>query len=85
MKDLSMLIWLTQLGLSIAAPMVCYIWLAVWLRNTFGWGNWVILAALVLGLSSAVSGFRISMKAMQRMSQGQKKQDPPPISFNDHF
>lgn len=85
MKDLSMLVWLTQLGLSVAAPMVCFVWLAVWLRDTFGWGNWVILAALVLGLSSAVSGVRVSLKAMEQMSRGRKRQDPPPVSFNDHF
>ena len=84
MKDLSMLIWLTQLGLSVAAPMVCYIWLAVWLRGRFGLGNWIILAGLFLGLSSAVSGVRVSLRAMEKMS-GRHNQNPPPISFNDHF
>ena len=85
MKDVRMLVWLTQLGLSVAAPLVCYLWLALWLRDTFGWGSWVLLVGLILGLSSAFSGLRISLKAMERMSGGNKKQEPPPVSFNDHF
>lgn len=84
MKEYSLLIWLTQLGLSVAAPLVCFIALALWLRSTFGWGSWVIWVGLFLGLNSAISGFRFCLKAMQQMSRDSHKQ-PPLISFNDHF
>ena len=84
MKNLSLLVWLTQLGLSVAVPLAGFVLLAVWLRNTWGWGNWVIWAGLALGFYCAVDGFRSSLKAMERLSKDKKDKQPPPVSFNDH-
>ena len=83
MKEMNLLIWLTQLGLSVALPLVGFVFLAVWLYRELGWGVWVIPVGLLLGLVSAVNGFRNSLKAMELMSKS-KKQDPPPVSFNEH-
>ena len=80
-----MLVWLTQLGLSVAFPLAGFILLAVWLRSSFGWGSWVIWVGLILGLSGAVNGFRHSLKAMELQSRGKKKNDPPPVVFNEHI
>ena len=82
MKDLSLLVWFTQLGLSVAVPMAGFVLLAVWLHNRFGWGDWVIWTGLILGLLTAVSGFRSAMHTMGRMAKD-KNQDPP-VAFNDH-
>lgn len=84
MKDFNLLIWLTQLGLSVALPLAGFVLLAVWLNQSCGWGSWVIVVGLVLGLVSAVSGFRSSLQAMEIMSKDRKKKDPPSISFNEH-
>ena len=83
MKDLSLLTWLSQLGLSVAVPPIVLILLAVWLRNNFNWGVWVIWLAIVLGIYCAVTGFISSLKALSRLA-GEKEQAPPPVSFNDH-
>ena len=83
MKDLSLLIWLSQLGLSVVLPLAGSVLLALWLRDTCGWGNWVIWVGVGLGIVWAIDGFRVSLKAMERLSD-RKKKDPPPISFNDH-
>ncbi|MBQ6852453.1 MAG: AtpZ/AtpI family protein [Oscillospiraceae bacterium] len=83
MKNLSLLIWLTQLGLSVAMPLGGFLLLAVWLRQRFDWGVWVIIAGVVLGLICAADGLRTSLKAMERMSR-QKKEDDGTVSFNDH-
>lgn len=83
MKDLNLLVWLTQLGFSVAFPLAGFVLLAVWLHNDHGWGTWVIWAGLALGLICAVTGFRDSLKAMERLSQDRKKSDPP-TSFNEH-
>lgn len=83
MKDLSLLVWLTQLGLSVALPLAGFVLLALWLRNSCGWGNWVVWAGVGLGIVCAIDGFRVSLKAMERLSETKKK-DPPPVSFNDH-
>jgi hypothetical protein len=83
MKDLTLIVWLTQLGLSVAVPMAGFVLLAVWLRNSLGWGQWVIYVGIGLGLICAIDGLRTSLKALERLSR--KKYEPPaPISFNDH-
>ena len=83
MKDLSLLVWLSQLGLSVAVPPAVFILLAIWLRNRFELGAWVIIAGVFLGVVCAVDGLRVSLKAMERMSREQKEENPP-LSFNEH-
>lgn len=82
MKNAQLLIWITQLGFSTAVPLIGFIWLAVWLRNSFNWGAWVIVVGVVMGVVGAVDGLRMSLKAMERMTK-EKKKDPP-VGFNDH-
>lgn len=85
MKHLSLLIWLTQLALSVVGPLVGYILLAVWLRNHFDLGSWVVLCGVALGVFSAVDGLRHSLKLMSRMAKNHQEDEmPPPVSFNDH-
>lgn len=83
MKNLNMLVWLTQLGLSVAVPLGGMIWLSVWLHSSCGWGDWVVIVGVILGIVFAIDGLRTSLKAMNRMSKD-KEQDPPAVSFNDH-
>ena len=83
MKNISMLVWLTQLGLSVVLPPVGFLWLASWLKNSRGWGNWVIWLAIVLGVSCAVEGLRTSLKAMERLARDKKKKEPP-VAFKEH-
>ena len=82
-KNLNLLVWLTQLGLSVALPPLGLTLLAAWLRDRFALGTWVIWAGIVLGIVFAVDGLRVSLKAMARMS-GDKQNQSPPVSFNDH-
>ena len=84
MKNLNLLIWLTQLGISVAVPMGGFVLLAVWLRQRFDWGVWVVIAGVAVGLICAVNGLRNSLKAMERMAKDKKEDLPPPVSFNDH-
>lgn len=83
MRDLNLLVFLTQLGFTVAFPLAGFVLLAIWLRSAFGWGVWVIWAGLTLGLTCAVTGFRDALKTMDRMSRDEKKEDPP-VSFNEH-
>lgn len=84
MKEYRLLIWLTQLGLSVALPLAGFVLLGVWLHSARGWGVWTVIAGLFLGLICAVQGFRDSLKAMNRMSGSKQSQDNPPVSFNSH-
>ena len=83
MKDLTLIVWLTQLGMSTALPLGGFVLLAIWLRSQFDLGPWVLWAGIAIGVICAVSGFRDSLKAMSRIA-GRKKKEDPPISFNDH-
>ena len=84
MKNANLLIWLTQLGFSVAVPPACFIFLAVWLRNRFDFGHWVIWAGILLGLVSAIDGLRTSLRIMSKMSEGKDEKKGPPVGFNDH-
>ena len=77
MKHYQLLIWLTQLGLSVALPLTGFILLGVWLHSAKGWGIWVVIAGLALGLICAVRGFLDSLKVMEQMSRNKKEQQPP--------
>ena len=83
MKTFSLLPWLTQLGLSVALPLAGFIFLALWLRNQFGWGDWVLWVGILLGIYCAITGFISSMKTLKRLTSDKKK-DEPPVSFNEH-
>lgn len=82
MKDLHLLAWLTQLGLSTAVPLAGFVLLAVWLRNRFGLGLWVLFVGIGLGLLFAIDGFCRSLKALAQMSKDQGKK--PPVSYGEH-
>ena len=83
MKDLGLLVFLTQLGLSVALPLAGFVFLGVWLHRQFGWGVWVVIVGTVLGLIVAIDGLRNTLKAMDKLA-GNKKKSPPKVSFNDH-
>ena len=83
MKNVNLLIWLTQLGLSEAVPLAGFIFLGIWLHNSCAWGQWTIWVGVILGVTTAIDGLRQSIKAMQRMSESAPEKEPP-VSFNDH-
>ena len=85
MKEVNLLVWLTQLGLSFIVPLGGFLLLAVWLYKSCGWGVWVIWAGLALGIYCAVASIRSSLQAMNFISRNRKNTEPPPVSFNDHI
>ena len=83
MKDIPMLVWITQMGMTVAAPLAGFTLLGVWLQKRFGTGKWVILVFCLIGLISAVSGLRSTLKYFANM-QGDKKKDQPVPGYNSH-
>lgn len=84
MKNLSLWVWLTQLGMSVAAPFAGFLLLALWLQSRFGWGDWVLWAGVILGAVSAIDGFCHSLKMMSRLSRDKPGEESHPVCFNDH-
>ena len=83
MKNLTLLVWLSQLGLNVALPLLGFILLAAWLHNSCGWGSWVIWVGVILGVVSAISGFRNTLQTMDRLA-GDGDKEEPSVSFNEH-
>jgi len=84
MKELNLLVWLTQLGLSVALPLGGFVLLGLWLRQRFDLGVWVVLVGCAVGLIAAIDGLRYSLRAMAQMEKKKDDKTPPPVSFNDH-
>lgn len=84
MGDLSLLVFFTQLGLTVALPLAGFILLAVWLQNALSLGGWVIWVGIILGLWTAFSGLRSTLKTMSRLAKDKKEAQDPGVSFNDH-
>ena len=86
MKELRMLIWITQLGLSVIMPLAGFILLSVWLKSRFELGVWVVICGFVLGMICAVDGLKNSLMIMEKQDKANDKNDKakPPLSFNDH-
>jgi len=84
MKFLSLIMWVTQFGLGILIPPCLLLMLAVWLRNRFGLGMWIVAVLGVLGLLVAFSTAKANLRALRRDAEAAASKDPPPIAFNDH-
>lgn len=84
MKKLSLILWVTQFGLSILLPPCLLLLLAVWLQNRFGLGMWILVVLGILGFLIAVSTARANWRAMRKDAEAASDRQPPPVAFNDH-
>lgn len=79
---LSAIVWLTQFGISVVGPVVLCVWGAVWLRNRFDLGAWIVIVGVLLGLGGAATSLWSSLKAMDRQAKSDDKDSG--VGFNDH-
>ena len=81
-KDLGLISYITQLGLSVGAPIAGFTLIGVWLRNRYNLGSWFVALFCVIGLISGVHGFITELKAIQKRLN--KKDKDVPRSYNTH-
>ena len=77
-KNLSLLVWVTQFGLSAVAPLCGALLLGSWLDL----GPWGMTACGLVGLLTSVSTACACVKAMRRETKQVKEQ--PGVAFNEH-
>lgn len=84
MKDLTLLVWLTQLGISVAVPLCVFVGGALWLQNRFAMGSWIVIVGIVLGGSLAIYEFYRMMKLLDKVGNKKKEKETNAVFFNDH-
>ena len=68
----SALAMITQFGIGTITPMLLCIFAALWLKDRFALGDWVVLIGVIMGIGS---GFLSMMKMIRQMSELSKKED----------
>lgn len=83
MKNISLIVWITQLGLGVAVPLAGFVLLGVWLNSSLGWGQWTVYVGIAFGLYCAIHSLATSLKTMKQLSEPseEKKEN---VTFNDH-
>lgn len=84
MKTLSLLLWVTQFGLSIMIPPCLLLLLAVWLQQKFGLGMWIVVVMGIFGILISIGTARANWRAMRNEAEEAAGSKAPPIGFNNH-
>lgn len=84
MKLLSLLMWVTQFGLSVLFPSCFFLILAVWLQRRFALGGWIVVVLGILGLLTSISTARSCIRSLLKDVEAASNPEKPPVSFNDH-
>ncbi len=84
MKFWWLLVWVTQLGFSVAFPLCFFLILASWLRSTYDLGLWIVLLFGALGLLTTISTLRSCIRSLRKEVQRSDSQEIPPVSYNEH-
>ena len=71
-----------QLGFCIITPPLVLIWLAKLAQDRLGWGAWVMLAAIVVGL---ITGLTSVWRLIRGFTKSEEKKTPKGRGFNDHI
>lgn len=85
MKTLSLLLWVTQFGVSIIFPMCFFLLLASWLQSRFGLGMWITVVLGIFGLLTTVSTVKSCLRSLRKAADEASSREEPPIAFNDHI
>lgn len=84
MKILSMILWVTQFGLSILFPFYMFLYLGFWLQTRFGLGGWVMAVCGIIGFLTSISTAKSCLKSLLKARDEVSPPKKPPVSFNDH-
>ena len=71
-----------QVGFSLITPPLVLIWLARLAQTRLGWGTWVMIAAIIVGL---ITGLTSVWRLMRGFSKSEEQKKPEGRSFNDHI
>ena len=83
MRSLRLLAWITQFGISVAAPPVLCALLGDYLQKRYALGDWVLWLLLLVGVLSGAAGLRQSLRSLRRIG-AEDDGEKPPRGYNGH-
>ena len=84
MKILSLILWVSQFGLSVLFPFCLFLYLGYLVQNRFDLGLWVMLLFGVIGFMTSISTAKSCVRSLLKEIARQSDSKEPPIAFNDH-
>lgn len=84
MKVLSLLLWVSQFGLSCIFPTLLFLGLGVWLQQKFHMGVWIVILLGILGVITSIQTARSCMDSLRKAAEEASDRKDPPIGFNHH-
>lgn len=81
---LSLILWVTQFGLSLLFPLCFFLLVAVWLQQRFGLGMWILLVMGILGLLTSISTAKSCIRSLRKAAEEASGNKKAPVAFNDH-
>ena len=84
MKFLSLLLWVSQFGLSIIFPTLFFLFLAFWLQSKFGLGMWILIVLGIIGVLTSIQTTRSCLHSLRKAAEEASGSKEPPVSFNEH-
>ena len=84
MKVLSMLLWVSQFGLSVLFPFCLFLYVGFRLQIRYDLGVWIMAVCGIIGFLTSVSTAKSCLRSLLKARDEVSPPKQPPISFNDH-
>lgn len=65
---------ISQLAISFLTPIFLMIFVCTWLKNNFGFGDWVIITGIIIGLGSGMSSVWVYLKRSIKDANEQRQE-----------
>ena len=65
---------ISQLAISFLTPIFLMIFVCTWLKNNFGFGDWVIITGIIIGLGSGMSSGWVYLKRSIKDANEQRQE-----------
>ena len=87
MKIARLIAMFGQLGFTLITPPVVMALLGWWLQSRLGWGSWIMIIFLLIGLTtSGVSAYQFYLRVMSNVDKKDRETEPmeKPVVYYRH-
>ncbi|MBQ3578561.1 MAG: AtpZ/AtpI family protein [Firmicutes bacterium] len=78
------LVWVGQLGFSLAVPPIALALLAHWIMGRFGLGNWLMILFVIIGILTSGATARSFFDDQKKKDAKEASENPRPRGYSDH-